>query len=87
MNVAVTGGTGCLGRPLVEKLIEDGLRPKLLSLPNDTSLSYLDNKIDSVAGDLNSSDALHRICMGCDVVFHLAGKVHSVSRAKEEQED
>ena len=35
MKVAITGGTGCLGRPLGERLIADGACLKLLTLPND----------------------------------------------------
>jgi nucleoside-diphosphate-sugar epimerase len=85
MRVAVTGGTGCLGRPLVERLIADGAYLKLLTLPNDASLNYPDNKVEIITGDINSPDALDMLCMDCDVVFHLAGKVHSV-RGTEEKE-
>ena len=87
VNVAVTGGTGCLGRPLVDKLIADGAHPKLLTLPNDPSRAYLDKKIEIIAGDLNSPDALDRLCRDCDVVFHLAGMVHSVPGTKAEEEE
>ncbi len=84
MRVAVTGGTGCLGQPLVEKLIKGGSHLKLLVLPSITSI---DKKVEIISGDLNSPDALDRLCMDCDLVFHLAGKVHSVpGTGKEEQE-
>lgn len=53
MNVSITGGTGCLGRPLVDKLIADGAYLKLLTLPNDPSLNYSDNKVEIITGDLN----------------------------------
>jgi len=86
MKVAVTGGTGCLGRPLVERLIADGAYLKLLTLPNDPSLHYPDNKVEIITGDLNSPDALNSLCLDCDVVFHLAGMVHSVPGTKEEEE-
>jgi len=86
MNITVTGGTGCLGRPLVERLISDGVYLKLLTLPNDPSLNYPDNKVETITGDLNSSDALGLLCMGCEVIFHLAGMVHSVPGTKEEEQ-
>jgi len=85
MNVAVTGGTGCLGRPLVERLIADGAYLKLLTLPNDPSTTNPDKKNELITGDLNSPDALDLLCLDCDVLFHLAGKVHSVPMTKEEE--
>lgn len=85
MRVAVTGGTGCLGRPLVEKLVAGGACPKLLILPNDPLALTLDKNIEIVTGDLNSPDALNSLCMGCDVVFHLAGKVHALPGTEEEE--
>lgn len=87
MKVAVTGGTGCLGQPLVEKLIADGMYPKLLVLPNDHSITDLDKKVEIVVGDLNSPEALGLLTKDCDVVFHLAGKVHSVPGTKEKEQE
>lgn len=86
MRVAVTGGTGCLGRPLVERLIVDGAYPKLLTLPKDPSRTYLDKKIEIIVGDLNTPQALDLLARDCDIVFHLASKVHSVPGTKEEEE-
>ena len=87
MAIAVTGGTGCLGRPLVEKLIADGAYLKLLTRSNDSSLNYPDNKVEIISGDLNSPDALDMLCLNCDVVFHLAGMVHSVPGTKEKEQE
>ena len=87
MKVAVTGGTGCLGQPLVEKLIADGMYPKLLVLPNNRSITDLDKKVEIVVGDLNSPEALGLLTKDCDVVFHLAGKVHSVPGTKEKEKE
>ena len=87
MRVAVTGGTGCLGRPLVERLIADGAYLKLLTLPNDASLIYPDNKVKIITGDINLPDALDLLCMDCEIVFHLAGKVHSVPGTKKAEQE
>jgi nucleoside-diphosphate-sugar epimerase len=87
MRVAVTGGTGCLGRPLVERLIAGDAYLKLLTLPNDPSLSYPDNKVEIITGDLNSPDALNLLSLDCDVVFHLAGMVHTVPGTEEEEQE
>ena len=87
IRVAVTGGTGCLGRPLGEKLFADGAYLKLLTLPNDTSKSELGKKVEIVIGNLNSLEALDLLTKDCDVVFHLAGKVHSAPGTKEEEQE
>ena len=87
MKVSITGGTGCLGRPLVEKLITDGTCLKLLALPNDPSAIDLGKKIEIIKGNLHSPDALNELCVDCDVVFHLAGKVHSVPGTRQEEQE
>ena len=87
MRVAVTGGTGCLGRPLAEKLIAGGAHPKLLVLPNDPSITFLTQKAEIVVGNLNSPDAMDKLCIDCDIVFHLAGMVHLAPGTKEEEEE
>ena len=78
MRVAITGGTGCLGRPLVERLIADVAYLKLLTLPNDTAITNLDKKIEIITGNLNATEALKLLCQDCDVVYHLAGMVHTI---------
>jgi len=87
MKVAVTGGTGCLGRPLVDKLIADGACLKLLTRLNDPSLNYPDNKIKIITGDINLPEALDMLCLDCDIVFHLAGMVHTVPGTTEEEQE
>ena len=87
MKVAITGGTGCLGQPLVEKLVAGGACPKLLTRANDPFITFLDNQIKIISGDLSSSEVLNTLCIDCDIVFHLAGKVHSVPGTKAEEEE
>ena len=71
MRIGVTGGIGCLGCPLVEKLIKGGSHLRLLVLPNDPSITYVDNAVETITGDLNSPEPLDPLCLDCDVVFHL----------------
>ena len=87
MRVAVTGGTGCLGQPLVERLVAGGMRLKLLAFPNDPFITFLDKKGEIISGDLNSFETLSRLCTDCGIVFHLAGKAHSVPRTKKEEQE
>jgi GDP-L-fucose synthase len=69
-KILVTGGTGLIGRPLVEMLIEQGAQVRIASLDDpsrahpaaqfmQTNLMYLDNCLKAVDG--------------MDYVFHLAG--------------
>jgi nucleoside-diphosphate-sugar epimerase len=86
MKVAVTGGTGCLGQPLVKRLISNGFEIKVLVLPNDPLSTSLEKKVRLVSGNLNSLEALNLLVSDCEVVFHLAGKVHSTPRSKKEEQ-
>jgi nucleoside-diphosphate-sugar epimerase len=87
MIFAVTGGTGCLGQPLVKKLIADGAYVKLLALPYDPFITELSNKVEIVPAALNSPEAIDLLTRDCDVVFHLAAKVHSLPKTPKEEQD
>jgi len=70
-NVLVTGGTGLVGRELVELLVNEGA--------NVTSVSLDDNNLDPSWGanyvkkDLRSIDNCYEVCRDMDYVFHIAG--------------
>ena len=87
MRVAVTGGTGCLGRPLVQRLLDNGIDVNLLLLPSEEEINLWQNKLTNIRGDINSTIALENLTLGCDIVFHLAGKVHSIPKTKRDEED
>lgn len=87
MKVAVTGGTGCLGTPLIDKLLESGLEISLLALPDDRLAEQLEEGVQVITGDLSSKDVLTKLTKNCDVVFHLAGKVHSIPKTLNEKDE
>jgi nucleoside-diphosphate-sugar epimerase len=87
MKIAITGGTGCLGQPLIEKLINSGIDIQLLTLPQDPAKGSLERKVRLISGDLNSLEALKLLTKNCEIVFHLAGKVHSVPKTKDEEQN
>jgi nucleoside-diphosphate-sugar epimerase len=87
MQVAVTGGTGCLGQPLINKLFENGIDVKLLVLSNDSVIPFIEKKVSVITGDLNSLETLNLLTKDCEMVFHLAGKVHLVPKTKLEEQD
>jgi nucleoside-diphosphate-sugar epimerase len=87
MKVAVTGGTGCLGTPIIEKLIQLGVDIKLLALPGDSVAQKIGKKLQVVSGSLSSLDVLMKLTKDCEVVFHLAGKAHVNPKIKCEYDE
>lgn len=72
--VAITGGTGFVGRHLVPALLTEGweVRSLVRRLPDATGC-------DVVVGDLADKAALARLVRGADAVVHLAGAIKARS--------
>jgi UDP-glucose 4-epimerase len=87
VRVAVTGGIGCLGMPLIDKLLKSRIEIRLLVRPHDRTAKQLGGRIQIITGNLSSNDVLTTLTEGCDVVFHLAGKVHAVPKTKNEEDE
>lgn len=78
--VAVTGGTGFLGRHLVMALWQAGYQPRLL-VRQDPAHPLLDNVHPQlVPGDLGDDTALARLVTGADIVIHAGGLIKAASR-------
>lgn len=69
-NVLVTGGTGLIGRPLVELLLQAGANVRVASLDD---ASRCPEGAEFVRGNLTHWDFCQEIVQGMDCVFHLAG--------------
>lgn len=69
-KVLVTGGTGLIGRPLVEMLIQKGANVVVVSL-DDPSRAPLGVKF--IRADLREFSNCLKVCKDKDIVFHLAG--------------
>ncbi|HDL01804.1 MAG TPA: NAD-dependent epimerase/dehydratase family protein, partial [candidate division Zixibacteria bacterium] len=87
MKVAVTGGTGCFGWPLLKKLIAKDFDVRLLVHSETPLMSEVKGRVYIVNGDLSSNEALFDLTWDCDVVFHLAGKIHLIPRTEEEKQE
>lgn len=72
-RVLVTGGTGFLGRRLVERLIAEGRRVRVLARRSDAELSA--RGVDFVQASLDDAEAVRGACAGVQSVFHVAAKV------------
>lgn len=68
-NVLVTGGTGLIGRQIVELLCLAGARVKIVSLDE----IRVNDKAEHILGDLSSFDFCKEVTRDMDFVFHVAG--------------
>ncbi len=73
MRVAVTGGTGVVGRAVVGHLVGSGHGVRAL-VRADSSVALISGLgAEPVRGDLHDRDSLDRLLFGSDWVFHVAG--------------
>src|SRR5579872_4448233 len=73
--VLVTGGTGFIGRRLVQRL-RDGREVRVLS--RELAPAHTPG-VHVVLGDIRNATAVRQAVEGVETVFHLAGKAHRVS--------
>lgn len=78
-KVLVTGGTGLIGRQVVELLAGAGAELKIVSLDK----LRLSLEAEHIIGDLTDLNFCKKVCSGVDFVFHLAGIGASVKAARE----
>lgn len=83
MTVLVTGGAGFIGSHLVQRLVADGERVRVLDdLSNGfrANLDRIDGEFEFIEGDLRNPDDLRHAVNGVDLVFH-EGALGSVPRS------
>ena len=69
--ILVTGGTGFVGRSLVNKLVAEGLSVRVISRRGNRSGHP---QISICRGDLTSFKDLRAVVDGCNVIFHCAAE-------------
>jgi GDP-L-fucose synthase len=77
-NVLVTGGTGLIGRQVVDIMCEADANVRIVSLDR----VKVNDKAEHILGDLTSFEFCKDITKGMDFVFHLAGIKGSVEVTK-----
>src|SRR5262245_54770050 len=73
MRVLVTGGTGVVGRPLVERLANEGTEVTALARSESSAAALGDLGAEPVRGDVLDTDSLAAAMSGCELVYHAAG--------------
>ncbi|HEY5657561.1 MAG TPA: SDR family oxidoreductase [Myxococcota bacterium] len=74
-SALVTGGAGFIGSHLVERLVADGWRVRVLddfSTGREAHLAEVVGKIDLVRGDVRDARSVEEAVRGVEVVFHQA---------------
>ena len=74
MRIAVTGGTGFVGRHLIERLVASGHQAVCVARQPQPPV----HGVPVTSADVADVDSLRRACEGCDAIVHLAG----INRAK-----
>ncbi|MFX0035136.1 MAG: NAD-dependent epimerase/dehydratase family protein [Candidatus Hermodarchaeota archaeon] len=75
-NILITGGTGFIGIPLVERLHSLGHNLKLLIRESSNIEPFQNlNNIEYVIGDVREINSLHNAINNIDLIYHLAGQV------------
>ena len=77
-NVLVTGGTGLIGRQVVDILRDAGAKVKIVSLDR----IKVDERAEHIFGDLRSFEFCQDVTKDMDFIFHLAGIKGSVEVTK-----
>jgi dihydroflavonol-4-reductase len=72
-SVLVTGGTGFLGRALVERLLRHGDQVKALARSDASASALAAMGAEPVRGDVLDRDSLVAAMRGCELVYHAAG--------------
>jgi UDP-glucose 4-epimerase len=75
VQLLVTGGGGFIGSHLVERLVQDGHRVRVIdnfTTGHRRNLAPVLDDIDLVEGDLQSYERAHAAVRGCEIVLHQA---------------
>ena len=77
MDVAITGGTGLLGRHLAEHLLDEGHAVRILARRPERVPADLATRVEVVVGDVTDRASLRPLVDGADALVHMAAVVGS----------
>ncbi len=74
MRIAISGITGHIGNNVASTLLQNGFAIKALARKSKTEIK-IDDKIETIHGDLNDLESLDLLSKDVDLFIHIAGKV------------
>ena len=76
--VFVTGAAGHVGANLVRRLLDDGVRIRVLLRREDNNESLEGLEVERAYGDIRDLNDTRRAIEGCEGVYHVAAKVSTI---------
>ena len=76
--VFVTGSAGHVGANLVRRLLDDGVRVRVLLRHEDNNEGLEGLDVERRFGDIRDLDATRRALEGCQGVYHVAAKISTI---------
>ena len=73
--ILVTGGTGFIGRRLIDELLKLDLAVASFALPGEAVPEHWGDRVTIHRGDITSTDDVNHAMQGIKTVFHLAAIV------------
>ena len=73
--VLVTGGTGFIGRRLIDRLLESNTDVASFALPDEPVPDHWGGRVNVLRGDIRKPDDVNAAMSGINTVFHLAAVV------------
>lgn len=77
LKAYVTGGTGFIGRRLVDRLLQEQWAVRALALESEASRLPPEDHLEVIVGDVTEPETLRGTMDGVDAVFHVAALVES----------
>ena len=76
--VLVTGAAGHVGANLVRRLLEDGVRVRVLLRHEDNNAALEGLDVERTFGDIRDLNATRRAIEGCQGVYHVAARISTI---------
>lgn len=72
-RIAIVGGTGKVGRHIAAKAVQNGYQVRML-VRNPEKITYKDNRIEVVIGDIQNIDTIRTLLKDCQSVINTFGQ-------------